>query len=377
MIDSCIVSMTGDPMTIGHRDIICRARKIFGKVYIALAGKSSKPGALFDYDEKEEIVIHDLEEEAQLKNKIDFEVVPIRESLVDLASSLKIGVIVRGLRNEQDLIYETDMSAINKMLSPSIETIYLPCDPKLSFVSSSSVRELARLGKWEVVESFTSIATALKMKFKMTRVVAVTGGIASGKSETRKTFEDRGWYVIDCDEINRMCLGEFEYQNELKKKLSEAGFDIGDGNPTSTIDIKKLADLVFTDKRAKEIVESCAFPLIKYNVVKMASSWKWSKSFKVAVQCPLLFEPGTEMFNSLFDDTICISAPEEARRARMRDNRGYSEDEIERRLKSQMPLEEKEKLCDYVVKNDSSREDLRIRLNEVISEIEKSNRRKK
>ena len=148
----CAVSLTGDPITIGHRDVIKRAYAMFGRVVVFLAGGSSKKGSLLGYEDRKALVEAALAEDGLT----DFEVLPISGALVDCAKKAGTDVIVRGLRNEQDLVYETDMSAVNRMLAPGIETVYLPCRPELSYVSSSAVRELARLGKFAEAARFSS-----------------------------------------------------------------------------------------------------------------------------------------------------------------------------------------------------------------------------
>ena len=67
--------------------------------------------------------------------------------LVDVARSLKITHVVKGVRNTIDFEYEQNMAKSNKALAPEIQTVYIPCDPAFEIISSSFVRELHKNGK--------------------------------------------------------------------------------------------------------------------------------------------------------------------------------------------------------------------------------------
>lgn len=362
---SCIVSGTFDPLTVGHRDIIERAAKMFDMVHVLVAKTSSKPGHLMSYEEKVRQLKVDL---CTLKN---IEIHPIEGALVDQAKALGSKVIVRGLRNEQDLIYEMDMSSVNRMLNSEVETVYLPCKPELSFVSSSMVRELCRLGKWEEASKFTS-ATALGIiKSKLTKIVAITGGIACGKSQVQKIFEANDWATIDCDNINRAhVLGSRYYSKMINDALFAKGYsDVL--NSDGVIDPKKLAVVVFDPKcaDAKRIVEKIAWPVILDVVECAKSDWTWNKSNKMAVQVPCLFEEGSEDFTKIFDETVCITSSEQVQIERMVNTRNMTVEEAKARIQAQSPVESKAKKCDFVIENNSDLAVLEANVKEVLEKL--------
>lgn len=295
---------------------------------------------------------------------------PIEGALVDQARMLGVRTIVRGLRNEQDLVYETDMSAVNRMLSPGVETVYLPCKPELSFVSSSMVRELVRLGKYAEAAKFSSDATVGAMKRRLTKAVAITGGIACGKSEVQRLFAKAGWATLDCDDVNRMLLQSESYASLVVAMAAEKyGVDVS--SSTGYVNAKKLAGLVFSNPAARMDLQRLAFPEIAEYVDRFVyEDWKANPGTKVAVQVPLLFEPGTEDFAEMFSKTVCVETSRDIQVARLRKRNGYSDEEIESRLAAQMDLDEKARLCDYVIPNTGSRKSLRSRAAEVIGEIE-------
>jgi pantetheine-phosphate adenylyltransferase len=128
---------TFDPITNGHRDVVERAVKIFGKVFFAVAESPSK-NPLFTVGEREELAKLSL---ADLGGAV--EVVSFSGLLVDLARKIGASVIVRGLRAVSDYEYESQMAVINRQLDPEIETVFLMTSKSSSFISSSIVRQVA------------------------------------------------------------------------------------------------------------------------------------------------------------------------------------------------------------------------------------------
>ena len=180
MKDSCCaVSGSFDPITVGHVDIIRRAAKMFTKVYVLVAKTSSKANSVLTYQDKVDIIKESLGD----GEFSWYEIVPIEGTLIDTLNKLNITIVVRGLRNGTDLIYEMDMSSVNRDLNPEIETVYLPCRPELSYVSSSMVRELCKLQKYQEAKRYCNTLAVDKIHRKNMKLVALTGGIACGKSE--------------------------------------------------------------------------------------------------------------------------------------------------------------------------------------------------
>ena len=366
----CAVSLTGDPITAGHRDIIKRAYEMFGRVVVFLAGNSAKKGALLGYDDRKKLVELALAEDGVH----DFEVLPISGAVVDCAKKAGVNVIVRGLRNEQDLVYETDMSAVNRMLAPGVETVYLPCRPELSYVSSSAVRELACLGKFEAAAKFSSVDAAMLLKRRLTKTVALTGGIACGKSVAQKVFEKRGWLGIDCDELNRELLSDPVYCHQLdaacyKKcgvKLTWSEIKLGQ----FILDKKELAKAVFGSPSLKKVVEEVAFPAIAEKLDKKLSYYSRGQPLRAVIQAPLLFDQNAEPFPFKFDKTICIASFRQMER--MTQIRGYSDEEARARLESQSPLCYKRGRCDYTIDNDGTLAEFEAAVDELAAELERT-----
>lgn len=361
---SCVVSGTFDPMTVGHRDIIMRAAKMFDVVHVLVAKTSSKPGHLLTYDEKVKQLQNDLNE---IKN---FQIHPIENALVDQAHALGAKVIVRGLRNEQDLIYEMDMSSVNRMLDGNIETVYLPCKPELSYVSSSMVRELCRLGKWDEASKYSSYFATKLIKRHLTKVIAITGSIGCGKSQVQAIFKKNGWEVMDLDEENENAvLRSCDCSDKICEQLLTIGFDVRISKTCNVIDKKKLANAIVSDAKARQIVEIIAWPKLIYQVKEFISDWTWHDNVKVAIQVPLLFEKGTEEFLKMFDKTVCIVSKHDVQLKRLVETRGYSLEHAKKRIAMQMDAYEKAKMCDFVIENNGSLDELETNTEKILSQL--------
>ena len=128
-----------DPITNGHIDIIKRASKISDKLFIGILENPNKK-YLFSIEERINLINKVL---VDLKN---IEVVSFNGLLVDIAKSLDITLLIRGIRNVTDFDCELQRSLINKNLDKNIETIFLPaCSNHLS-TSSTAVKEIAIFG---------------------------------------------------------------------------------------------------------------------------------------------------------------------------------------------------------------------------------------
>jgi pantetheine-phosphate adenylyltransferase len=130
---------TFDPVTHGHTDLVGRAARVFGKVVVAIA-ESPHKAPLFTLEERIAMTRRAL---AGLEN---VEVVGFDNLLMDFVKSLEAGIIVRGLRAVSDFEYEFQLASMNRHLDEEVETLFLTPDEDYSFISSSLVKEIARLG---------------------------------------------------------------------------------------------------------------------------------------------------------------------------------------------------------------------------------------
>ena len=130
------------PITLGHVNIIERAAKIFDKVYVAVMNNDSanydnrlsSKTYTFDIEKRLELV------KASVSQIPNVEAISSSGMLIDLCDKLNTHIIVKGIRNSDDLEYEMIHAKWNKEHNPKIETFFLPCDDKFSSISSTLVR---------------------------------------------------------------------------------------------------------------------------------------------------------------------------------------------------------------------------------------------
>lgn len=130
---------TFDPFTRGHEELVHRAADVFGRVVVAVASGSSKQ-PLFDLDKRIELI------KSVVGASSNIDVVGYNGLTVEFARQNGLGVVVRGLRAVTDFEYEFQLSAMNRHLNSEVETVFLTPTEEFMFVSSSLVKEIAKMG---------------------------------------------------------------------------------------------------------------------------------------------------------------------------------------------------------------------------------------
>ena len=178
--------------------------------------------------------------------------------------------------------------------------------------------------------------------------IALTGGIACGKSLFAKFLRELGIHVLDADDV----VHELEAPGgaAVPAIVSRFGSDVlaADGG----IDRPALAARVFSDATARADLESIVFPMVHE---RMGGSRSCATALTIHI-IPLLFESHWE---TDYDILLCIASPVDLQVSRMMTSRGYSRAHAEARLAAQWPVVEKAARCHYTVMNDSTPEHLR------------------
>jgi pantetheine-phosphate adenylyltransferase len=130
---------TFDPITNGHIDLASRASPLFDRVIVAVADSSTKAPA-FDLEARIDLA------RTALSGIANVEVCGFATLLATFVEEIGAGVILRGLRAVSDFEYEFQLASMNRHLIPAAETLFLTPAEQYSFISSSLVREIARLG---------------------------------------------------------------------------------------------------------------------------------------------------------------------------------------------------------------------------------------
>lgn len=128
-----------DPITNGHLDIITRGSKLFDKLIVGVLVNIDKKG-LFTIDERVDLI---KKVTAHLPN---VEVICFNGLLVDLARKYDARIILKGLRAVSDFEYEFQMALMNSQLDSDIETLFMMTSAEYSYLSSSSVKQVAKFG---------------------------------------------------------------------------------------------------------------------------------------------------------------------------------------------------------------------------------------
>lgn len=203
------------------------------------------------------------------------------------------------------------------------------------------------------------------MLARVTVLVGLTGGIGSGKSTVARLFEKLGAVVIDADAIVH------ELQAPGSPVLAEIADAFGPGvlDASGALDREALAAIVFRDPEARERLGAIVHPKVGVEFARRIALARQARVPLVVCDIPLLFEGrragrGTASVVP-FDATVVVWAPEELQIERQIAREGYDRDEALRRVRAQMPLDDKRALADHVVENAGSLEDLERRVREV------------
>ena len=179
--------------------------------------------------------------------------------------------------------------------------------------------------------------------------IALTGGIACGKSLVAKYLNEFGVETIDADDV----------VHELIPDPAER---------------KRLAAEVFGNEAKRKELEAKIHPLVKARIERWLEDFRRktedgdvlclkSKVLRIAI-IPLLFETH---WDSDYDIICCVKSERDLQVSRMMTTRGYTRDEAEARLKAQMPVEEKAAKSHYVIDNNGSVEELKSEVKKFIS----------
>lgn len=181
-------------------------------------------------------------------------------------------------------------------------------------------------------------------------IIGLTGGIATGKSQSSKIFKELGCYIIDADKLSRTLTTKDS--KCLKEIVETFGTDILNYN--GTLNRKKLGQIVFNDKQAKMDLERIIHPHIIKKTNEIIAK-KYNKT-NIIVDAPLLFEVGLDR---VCDKVIVIYARYHIQITRFMKRDNLSKEEAIKRIALQMPIEDKMRLADITIDNSGTLFDLK------------------
>ncbi len=179
------------------------------------------------------------------------------------------------------------------------------------------------------------------------RRIALTGGIATGKSHVRAEFERLGVPTIDSDVLARHAVAPGT--PGLRAVVSRFGEGVLD--PSAALDRRKLGSLVFADAGARRDLEAIVHPFVRSETDAWFSSLAQSAHPFALADIPLLYEVGREVD---FDAVIVAACDPATQLARLMRRDGITGLEAEQRIAAQLPIGEKVRRADYVIRTDGA-----------------------
>jgi len=178
----------------------------------------------------------------------------------------------------------------------------------------------------------------------MTKVIGLTGGIATGKSTVASYLQKRGFLVIDADQL----VHELQQPGERLYQAVVAEFGVDFIDEAGSLDRAKLAGIVFSNGTARKKLSKIQDFIIREELSKRRKFALSQAEQLFFMDIPLLFEAHYEDF---FDEIWLVAVPEEVQLSRLMARNHLTEAEAKKRLASQWPLSEKLALADRVLDN--------------------------
>lgn len=178
------------------------------------------------------------------------------------------------------------------------------------------------------------------------KIICITGSIGSGKSSVSNYLKDKGYPVLDLDEVVKKIYTQKEVINTINQTLFHHNED--------RLDLKKVANIIFKDKDKREWIEAYLYPKVKQEMDLFTNQYE-----VCFVEMALVFEKGWEKY---FTEIVCVYTEKEIAIKRLIAYRNFTSEEIENRLKSQLDALVKKERADVVIINNS---DIEILYNQV------------
>lgn len=192
-------------------------------------------------------------------------------------------------------------------------------------------------------------------------IIGLTGSIASGKSTVAKMIESYGLPIVDADVVARQVV---EPGTPTLNKIAEAfGPEViaHDGS----MDRAKVGSIIFHNEEMRKTLNGIIHPAIREEMLRQRDEFISFGEKNIFMDIPLLFESKLEHF---VEKIIVVSVKKEVQLQRLMERNGYSEEEANARIATQIPVKEKEQLADAVIHNNGTLEDTAIQLQNILYE---------
>ena len=345
-MQKALYAFSGDPITFGHIDIIKRASRAFDKVIVGIGVNPDKQYT-FTLEERTDMARH------VLTGLLNVEVTPFQGLLVDFAYENGAQIIVKGVRNSADFNYETILHQMGESQKLGIDTHILIARPELAHISSSSVKAMQK--EHGLIHEFVPlyVKQCLEKKLSGQYIISVTGEIGSGKSYISRKLIELGAkegievHNIELDHIGHRitnALMEPQYIHIRNEIIKLFGKDVAmtDG----FINRKVLGDIVFNDQEALDKLNDIMAQPISVRLRREI----YGKKGLILINAALIAESDMSYLSN--NNVILVSTDKEQQRKRLLE-RGLEASQIERRLETQYPFQEKQKILEDIIKRDN------------------------
>jgi dephospho-CoA kinase len=179
----------------------------------------------------------------------------------------------------------------------------------------------------------------------MIPILGIVGGIGSGKSAVARALESLGGYLINADALGHEALEDPPIKAKLIERWGNGVLDAA-----GKADRKKIGRMVFSDVDELQALEALVFPYIEGRILEEIARGRRLEGVKyIILDAAIMIETG---WHRHCDKLLFVDAPRDVRLARLKATRGWTEEELKRRERVQLPLEEKKQLADAVIVND-------------------------
>ncbi|KAJ2494213.1 Dephospho-CoA kinase [Coemansia sp. RSA 2052] len=192
-------------------------------------------------------------------------------------------------------------------------------------------------------------------------IVGLTGGIATGKSTVSQALKARGVPVIDADVIAHQIMepGEVSY-NLILKQFGHAVLQ----TDSKAIDRAKLGSIIFNDPLKRQALNQCTHPYVRRRILYQLLGCYVRGYAMCVLDVPLLYESGMDR---MCGKVVVVSCSGDRQIARLMDRNGFSKEEAESRIKSQMSLEDKERRATGVLDNNGGLAELEAQVDDLVA----------
>jgi dephospho-CoA kinase len=195
----------------------------------------------------------------------------------------------------------------------------------------------------------------------VTRKVALTGGIATGKSYVATRLREAGVPIVDADVLSREVVAPGSPGLSAVRKRFGPDAVRRDG----TMDRVRVGQIVFKDKRARLDLEAIIHPAVQKAINEFFDDLPKRTPFAVA-DVPLLYETGRE---KEFQAVIVVACPREMQLQRLMERNKLSKEDAERRLNAQLPIDQKVKKATYVIRTDGTFDETNAQVDALIAQL--------